>query len=295
MRRFICISLAMMVMCLQHGYAAEDDFSALSDMDGRYTLGAWTGAQSGALCQLSNTETLSGGELTFMRPQGQKWLGILLNAPRASGTQAVVQIDDIAQTLPVTAPDSGWLMKWPDGDKAQAALHSGKWLTISLGGQSFRYDLHGINRALPFFSQCLAQKLPADLPYEALTESAPRPIHGAQGWEMISLKDGAYVYEQVASFAATPEQALSLWRYNADQWVLNVSDLRATTTLPQQGCTAVVNSLSWPCHVQQDGVMIPLDATQLQALAGMNKIDLKIGAYEAHFKTGTLAPVIAGF
>lgn len=224
--------------------------SALTDMQGRYTIGPWEGAGQGSNCTLSNNEPLALGALELR----QKGEGI------------------IAQVTPAQANAQPVVKQLPADFAAQPLLTIGK----------FVYDTHGLGKALELFKQCLANKLPADLPYEPVEESDPVPVAGA--WQMITLKMGNYRY---AAFATLGQTELGLWVHNRDSFVLSLNGIRQTAD------TATLNGQPVAVVPQQDSALIPLTPEQLRAFEQSPQLAVKLGGFEKSFDIKGFRDVVA--
>jgi hypothetical protein len=166
--------------------AFAQDMGFLTELKGRYVIGPWTGSQQGTSCVLGNDEPLAGA-------------GLLL-----SGTQGSTEIQASLNGKPVTLDF--------------AALEKEPFLDV----EAYVFDLHGFSRAFALLKQCLASRLPENLPDEPLAEGEAGTVGN---WQVISLTMGAHVYARLATLNDTRPVSLSLWRYGPGRLVLSISSL----------------------------------------------------------------------
>lgn len=246
--------------------------SALTNMEGRYTIGPWEGSLQGGRCVLTNSEPLAFADFELGAQQGQAnvTLHLMPVVPvRATSSETMAaQVDAHEKAeLVYRADEGGFGMNLPQALLEQ--MTKGSFFTVG----SYKYDLRGFAQSYKLLQDCMNKAIPASLPYEPLAESDA--VEVAAGWQMITLKLGHYNYARYAMFGASE---LGLWVHNVDDFVLSLTGLDEAAA-----GTVTLNGVAYATVPQKGGILVPLTPEQVRAFEEAKTLTVKFGSFEKSF------------
>lgn len=250
----------------------DEAVTALTNMEGRYTIGPWEGALQGNTCLLTNNEPLSFASLELSGQQGQQEIKIDLMpvsiSPRHDMPTIMIDGHPYGEMQYRNEMGGGTSTASPE---MLSAMTKGIFFSVY---DHYKFDLRGFRQAYELFDACLKKALPDHLPYEPIEESDPVAVIG--DWQKIILEFGDYHY---AAYAILGETGLGLWVHNTDSFVLSVDGFKDVLA-PE---VATFNGQTVSVVPQEDGVLIPLSAEQLRGLEAGGNLEIKIGEVQKSF------------
>lgn len=230
---------------------ADPAVAALTNTQGRYTIGPWEGAGAGDSCVLTNYEPLNFAVLDLRLNNG-RLLATVTPTLGGAALTAELSATQIAQPF------------------------------FSVG--AYRFDSHGLDRALPLLQKCRENALPDELPHEAVEEGDAQPVVGA--WQMIPLTMGGYVY---ARYALMGEGEVSLWRHNDGDLVLSL----AYSSLLEDGARIGLNGQVRQAIPQEGVFFVPLTDDLKAQLMAQPRLELSGAGQKRTIDLGDFAKVLA--
>ncbi len=260
--------------------AADPAVSALTSMEGRYTIGPWEGSLQGDRCVLTNSEPLAFADFELSAQQGQGAVTLRLTPviPLRGDPDTISSKVDRQEPvrLPYRVDEGGFGIGMPA--VVLESMSKGSFFTVS----DYKYDLRGFAQAYALMQDCMKKTIPAALPYEPLAESEPTKLAG--GWQMITLKLGNYTY---ARYAMLGESELGLWVHNVDDFVLSLTGLGENSA-----STILLNGDSYGVVPQKGGVLVPLAPEQLRKLEEAGTLAVKFGSFDKSFDIKDLRTIV---